>query len=616
MIMKLKGFIFTAVAAVVALAACQNKEDLGTPNISLSTAELTFTAEGGEQALTLEATRDWSVKDIPTWLGVSPEEGSASSQPQTVVVTVLKNDGYNRSADLKFTLGTKSKYLTVTQAGPKGDPSALVIYANDFDASVAEKKYGAKEDSWPYCDQFDGWKNETGSGAGTVSYAYKSASPRASSSNNNIWLPKTGAYFSIRDITLGGATKLKLSFGTICGSTGDHKKTFEKNILKVYVSADKAKWVDLDYNLTVNTGFDFAETTFSVPAGTEKLTITFEKIADEVDGYRIDNVNLVSCEGETAIAVDFANGVDKTYNDGVAGSGGNTGGGSTTTPDNAILYEPFASGIGSFSIEDKVELPSGVSYVWKQDATYGMVASGYVSGTNHAVESWLVSSEIDLTSQTDAYLSFEHACNFFLNVDVLSQQAVVMVTKDGTNWDALTPEYPTSMSWSYVYSGELSLKAYVGNKVRIAFKYVSTAEKAGTWEIKNVLVSTKKEDTSLPSGLEGDGTETNPFTVEDVITLHAQSFPMKSCWVKGIISGVYNSGSKFDTEVGSVNTNIAIGTAEANIPVQLPQGDLRTALNLVDNPTNVGKEVLLRGSVETYFKVAGLKNTSAYKFVE
>ena len=84
----------------------------------------------------------------------------------------------------------------------------------------------------------------------------------------------------------------------------------------------------------------------------------------------------------------------------------------------------------------------------------------------------------------------------------------------------------------------------------------------------------------------------------------------------GVISGVYHSGSKFDTEVGQVNTNIAIGTAEANIPVQLPQGDLRTALNLVDNPTNVGKEVLLRGSVETYFKVAGLKNTSAYKFVE
>ena len=62
MIMKLKGFIITAVAAVVALAACQNKEDLGTPNISLSTAELTFAAEGGEQAVTLEATRDWSVK--------------------------------------------------------------------------------------------------------------------------------------------------------------------------------------------------------------------------------------------------------------------------------------------------------------------------------------------------------------------------------------------------------------------------------------------------------------------------------------------------------------------------------------------------------------------------
>ena len=41
--MKLKGFIFTAVAAVMAFAACEKKqENLGAANISISTSEMVF----------------------------------------------------------------------------------------------------------------------------------------------------------------------------------------------------------------------------------------------------------------------------------------------------------------------------------------------------------------------------------------------------------------------------------------------------------------------------------------------------------------------------------------------------------------------------------------------
>ncbi len=50
--------------------------------------------------------------------------------------------------------------------------------------------------------------------------------------------------------------------------------------------------------------------------------------------------------------------------------------------------------------------------------------------------------------------------------------------------------------------------------------------------------------------------------------------------------------------------------------VQLPSGDIRTALNLVDNPDNLKKKVVLTATLETYFGVAGLKSTSAYEFVE
>jgi hypothetical protein len=50
--------------------------------------------------------------------------------------------------------------------------------------------------------------------------------------------------------------------------------------------------------------------------------------------------------------------------------------------------------------------------------------------------------------------------------------------------------------------------------------------------------------------------------------------------------------------------------------VQLPYGDVRTALNLQDNPDNFGKEVYLKGDILKYSGVPGLKNTSDYKLGE
>ena len=122
MIMKLKGFIFTAVAAVMAFAACEKKqENLGTPSITISESTMTFEVAGGEQTLTLNASRDWEVTGVPAWLSVSPESGKASSAAQTVVVTALANNGGNRNADLKFTIGTLTKTLKVAQAGEGGN---------------------------------------------------------------------------------------------------------------------------------------------------------------------------------------------------------------------------------------------------------------------------------------------------------------------------------------------------------------------------------------------------------------------------------------------------------------------------------------------------------------
>lgn len=495
--MKLKSVIFSALAAIAMLAGCQKENDNlgGMPTIVISETEMAFGVESGEKTLTVKANRDWKVEYEADWIEVSPKSGKASATPQTVTVTVLANDGagaYDRSEDVKFTIGMDDEYLTVTQTGAAGSAEALIAYENDFDKEVANKSYGSSGSSWPYCDQFDGWKNEKGSGAASVVYKFKSASPRASSNNNNIWLPKTGGYLSIQDIALNGKTTFQLSFGTICGSTGTYKKEFDKNILKVYLSADKAKWVDLNYTHTVNAeGFDSAEATFTVPSGTESLSITFEKVADEVDGYRIDDVKLVVSEETGATAIDFTTGVDKTFNDGGSSSdggntGGNTGGGTDTAPEGAIFFESFSAGMGSFTLDEKV-VPPALKAVWEYSSQYKcMKATAYVNPTNYASESWLISPEIDLAGQTAAYLTFEHAGGYF---GTASNEATLWISKDGGAWAQLTIDsaaYPTS--WSFISAGVWDLKDYLGSKIKIAFKYLSTDTKAGTWEVRNVSV--------------------------------------------------------------------------------------------------------------------------------
>ena len=49
------------------------------------------------------------------------------------------------------------------------------------------------------------------------------------------------------------------------------------------------------------------------------------------------------------------------------------------------------------------------------------------------------------------------------------------------------------------------------------------------------------------------------------------------------------------------------------MPIQLPPGAIRTALNLKDNPGNLKQEVILCGNIETYFGATGLKSVAYAK---
>lgn len=157
--------------------------------------------------------------------------------------------------------------------------------------------------------------------------------------------------------------------------------------------------------------------------------------------------------------------------------------------------ETFETGIGSFTIND-VLLSEGITYVWKHDASYNYMKASAYNKQNYASESWLISPVIKLSAaEVVRYVSFDQCISKFFG-DVTTE-ATLWVREQGGEWKQLTityPELPETGNWSKFETQEVSLAGYEGKNIQIGFKYVSTSEAAGTWEIRNFSVSTTSVD--------------------------------------------------------------------------------------------------------------------------
>lgn len=155
------------------------------------------------------------------------------------------------------------------------------------------------------------------------------------------------------------------------------------------------------------------------------------------------------------------------------------------TDSQLAALEGLTDGQGDFVVEDKV-LPSDLDYVWAWSGSYGMKASAYLNNTNYAAESWLISPAIDLSQLTSATLTFEQAGNFFSDMQA---DCSVLVSTDRQKWTPLTLDvWPEGNSWDF-YTSTADLSAYAGQSVvYLAFRYTSSDMKAGTWEVRNVVV--------------------------------------------------------------------------------------------------------------------------------
>lgn len=120
----------------------------------------------------------------------------------------------------------------------------------------------------------------------------------------------------------------------------------------------------------------------------------------------------------------------------------------------------------------------------------------------------------------------------------------------------------------------------------------------------------------------GEGTKESPYSVTAAKAAFVDG-SQKAAWVTGYIVGSVDGKSITENAVFSASTatasnvlisdNPAATSIDECIPVQLPSGAVRSALNLVDNPGNLGKLVKLNGSIEKYFGVAGFKTVTEYE---
>lgn len=348
-----------ALAAMLFAQSCGDKnEPEGLPEINLSKNVIEFQQEASSETIKVASTRQWFLSNCPEWIAVDPESGK-DPNGMDVTISVLGNTGLDREAALKFSIGYDTKTLTVKQKGT-GSAADAIVYANDFDKTEATKTFGTGT-SWPYLDQFDGWKNASGTGIGAETYSFSGMSARANSTSNSNYSDYEGsgsnnlffgssAYFSIQGIKLPSDVNYSLTFGAEKYNK-DNGSLFKHDEFHVYVSNDAKKWVEIEYTFPSGDKegrWDLATSNFTVPKGTSSLSIYVK--TDVASSYRLDDLKL-SVAAEAGTVIDFSKGVDL-----------GTGGGETPEPTpGAGTIAEIAAGAENAAIDLKDVLVTGVT---------------------------------------------------------------------------------------------------------------------------------------------------------------------------------------------------------------------------------------------------------------
>lgn len=487
-----------AALAFAATACDDKKEDLGAPSVEVEKSEISFEKTGGTETVQVTATRDWKATTEQDWISIGPREGKGSSKAVTVEIKVMENSGLDREGSVKFDIGLDFKTLVVKQKGT-GSVADMTVYKNDFDKERAVKS----DNVWKtYLDSFEGWRNETGTGISSVTYASSGVSARtndkynssSSSSDyqgsgmNYLWFGKE-PYFEVKNITLPASTNYTLSFGAERNEYKDKDKepdnTFKHDEFKVYVSKDGSKWVQIEYSFPAgdkNKRWDLASSTFTVPDGTSALYLYF--MSTKASVYCFDDLTL-SISEKAGTVIDFSKGVD------LGTGGGDNPGPATEMKISEVLSSPsgtaaIVTGTVAATYQRGFVITDGADYLLVYDGTKcaakekdNVKVSGTTSEYGGLIQ--LASPEVTVVSSGNALTLPSPKVLDAAAFDAYSSSKIEYISYEGTlsvsgNYVNVEVAGATKHTGSLAYINDsFNAKSFDGAVVKVTGFYVGLA---------------------------------------------------------------------------------------------------------------------------------------------
>lgn len=458
--------------AATAFTGCSDDDDKSlTPKLTADPTALDFTDETATtQTVAITANCEWTVTASNLdWATISPMSGKGNG---TISVTVSELPaGTNlREGKISFTLihpefgkwGQAESSVAVKQygSGVTPPPTGDAIYANDFDKEQAQK---GSDNKFPFADAFEGWKNQTGTGADNVAYKTSGISVRSNSPSNdshskykddasgvNNMFFGTSGVFEIQKIALESTQKnLQLTFGSYRSIFEDKDNAFKTSEFHVYLSKDGENWAEITYDRPVgddehsNYGtWALATANFTLKQVPSELYIKFT--SDLTSAHRIDDVKLFEGIGGTEVDLD-----------------------NITPPvtETKTIAEVIAGSVGAtYTTQGQVVAINGRSFLIQDNSGKILVYLGWKDNKPVVDYSATIGQTVKVTGKTTTYSKLVQFSETDLVIEKASDGSFTQPTPekfDGAAFDAYAAATPVI---KYIeYSGTLTIDGYYYN---------------------------------------------------------------------------------------------------------------------------------------------------------
>lgn len=458
--------------AATAFTGCSDDDDKSlTPKLTADPTALDFTDETATtQTVAITANCEWTVTASNLdWATISPMSGKGNG---TISVTVSELPaGTNlREGKISFTLihpefgkwGQAESSVAVKQygSGVTPPPTGDAIYANDFDKEQAQK---GSDNKFPFADAFEGWKNQTGTGADNVAYKTSGISVRSNSPSNdshskykddasgvNNMFFGTSGVFEIQKIALESTQKnLQLTFGSYRSISEDKDNAFKTSEFHVYLSKDGENWAEITYDRPVgddehsNYGtWALATANFTLKQVPSELYIKFT--SDLTSAHRIDDVKLFEGIGGTEVDLD-----------------------NITPPvtETKTIAEVIAGSVGAtYTTQGQVVAINGRSFLIQDNSGKILVYLGWKDNKPVVDYSATIGQTVKVTGKTTTYSKLVQFSETDLVIEKVSDGSFTQPTPekfDGAAFDAYAAATPVI---KYIeYSGTLTIDGYYYN---------------------------------------------------------------------------------------------------------------------------------------------------------